>query len=69
MTILDFSHLTPQQRLDLIGELWDSIEAENVPLTPEQAAELDRRYATLDEDIEKGRDAFASCEELTARYR
>jgi putative addiction module component (TIGR02574 family) len=69
MTILDFSHLTPQQRLDLIGELWESLEAEPIPLTPEQTAELDRRYATLDEDIKHGRDAFAVYDELTARYR
>lgn len=69
MPNLDYSHLTPSEKLDLIGEIWDSIEAEAVPLTPEQAAELDRRYATLDEDIKKGRDAFAVYDDLTARYR
>lgn len=69
MTILDFNHLTTEQRLDLIGELWDSIEADNLPLTSTQAAEIDRRLATLDEDIKHGRDAFTVYEELTARYR
>jgi len=69
MTIFDFSHLTAQQRLELIGELWDSIEAEDIPLSPEQVAELDRRYATLDQDIKEGRDAFAIYDDLTARYR
>jgi putative addiction module component (TIGR02574 family) len=69
MPNLDYSHLTPSEKLDLISEIWDSIEAAAIPLTPEQAAELDRRYATLDEDIKKGRDAFAIYDDLTARYR
>lgn len=69
MANVDFSHLTTQERLDLIGEIWDSIEVERVPVTPAQAAELDRRYATLDDDVKKGRDAFAVYDDLTARYR
>lgn len=69
MAIMDFSHLSTEQRLDLIGELWDSIEADAVPLTEAQAAEIDRRLATLDEDIKQGKDAFAVYDELTACYR
>ena len=69
MATLDYSRLTLSEKLDLISEIWDSIEAEHVPLTPEQTAELDRRYATLDQDIKKGRDAFAVYEDLAARYR
>ncbi|WP_035707722.1 addiction module protein [Niveispirillum irakense] len=69
MATLDFSRMTSAEKLDLIGELWDSIEADNVPLTAEQVAELDRRYATLDTDIKQGRDAFTVYDELTARYR
>jgi putative addiction module component (TIGR02574 family) len=69
MPTLDFSHLTPAEKLDLIGEIRDSLDAEHIPLSPEQAAELDRRYATLDEDIKNGRDAFATYDDLTARYR
>ena len=69
MATLDFSRMTSAEKLDLIGELWDSIEADNVPLTAEQAAELDRRYATLDTDIKQGRDAFTVYDELTTRYR
>jgi len=69
MTSIDYSHLSPRERLDLIGEIWDSIEADYIPLPPDQAAELDRRYATLDEDIKQGRDALAVYEDLTARYR
>jgi putative addiction module component (TIGR02574 family) len=50
MTTLDISRLTPKERLDLIGELWDSLSAEDVQLTPAQEAELDRRLAGFDED-------------------
>jgi len=50
MATLDISHLTPKERLDLIGELWDSLSAADVRLSPAQEAELDRRLATFDED-------------------
>lgn len=50
MATLDISRLTPKERLDLIGELWDSLSAADVRLTPAQAAELDRRLATFDTD-------------------
>jgi putative addiction module component (TIGR02574 family) len=69
MPAIDYSHMTPREKLDLIGEIWDSIEADAIPLTEAQAAELDRRLATLDKDIEQGEDAFAIYDELTARYR
>ena len=41
----DFSRLTPDERLHLIEELWDSLEPEQIPLTPAQAQELERREA------------------------
>ncbi len=69
MPMLDLSRMTATEKLDLIGALWDSIEAAHIPLTDEQSAELDRRYATLDEDIKQGRDALATYHDLTARYR
>lgn len=35
------------QRIDVVQEIWDSVAADTdaVPLTPEQAEELDRRLA------------------------
>ena len=69
MPIFDFTHLTPKERLDLIGELWDSIEADTIPLTAAQEAELDRRLETLDEDIKYGMDAADSAAELERRYK
>jgi len=69
MTTIDFSHLSPEERLDLISEIWQSLEAEHIPLTPAQEAEIDRRLATLDEDIKQGRDADVVVTDLRRRYR
>ncbi len=57
------------ERLNLIGELWDSIDVESVPLPPTQVAELDRRIATLDDDIQHGQTAEEAILELRGRYR
>ncbi|WP_375311879.1 addiction module protein [Bradyrhizobium sp. A5] len=50
MATLDITRLTPKERLDLIGELWDSLSAVDVRLTPAHEAELERRLATFDVD-------------------
>ena len=34
----------------MIEVLWDSLDQENVPITAAQAAELDRRRATYEQD-------------------
>ena len=48
---MDIDKLTPEERLRLIAELWESLRRtpEDVPLTPAQAAELDRRLDELDQ--------------------
>ena len=48
--MLDIARLTPAERLELIGRLWDTLEPEDVGLTPRQDAELCRRMATFDAD-------------------
>ena len=48
MTRLDIAGLTPKERLDLIGELWDSLAPEDFRLTPAHEAELSRRMATFE---------------------
>jgi len=68
MPAIDYRHMTPSEKLDLIGEIWESIEAEAMPLTESQAAELDRRLATLDEDIRQGMTAAESLALLEQRY-
>lgn len=54
---LDVSTLTVDERLDLMEKLWDSVAAapEQVPLTGRQADELDRRWASYQQDQDAGR--------------
>jgi putative addiction module component (TIGR02574 family) len=40
--------------LALISQLWDSLEAEHLPLSAAQRDELDRRLETLDSDRREG---------------
>lgn len=50
---VDLNLLSPEERLDLIDELWESLTASqraSIPLTNEQEAELDRRLDDLDTD-------------------
>lgn len=68
MSILDFSRLTTEERLDLIGEIWDSIELDSVPLSEAQAAEIDRRIAQLDASPADGRDAFEALADFRRRH-
>jgi putative addiction module component (TIGR02574 family) len=47
---LDIASLTPEERLSLLEDLWDSLAAvpEALPLTPVQRVELDHRLDDLD---------------------
>ena len=58
----DFAKLSIEQRITLIGEIWDSIGAEAgaFPLTSAQRQELDRRV----EEYEKSPDAGVPWEEV-----
>ena len=49
---LDIASLTPEERLSLLEELWDSLAAtpDVVPLTESQRAELDHRLDDLDRE-------------------
>ena len=44
----EITRLSPNERLTLIAQLWDSLEDHQVQLTPVQQAELERRLTTLD---------------------
>jgi putative addiction module component (TIGR02574 family) len=52
--ILDFSHLTPDERIELAEQLWDSLEPSAVGPDDEQLAELRRRRAELAADGDPG---------------
>jgi putative addiction module component (TIGR02574 family) len=46
----EIDRMTPSERLDLIEQLWDSLSNRDVPLSPAQETEIDRRLANLDRD-------------------
>ena len=50
LTVQEINRLSPQERLSLIEQLWDSLSDEDVPVPAEQQAELARRLATVEED-------------------
>lgn len=49
----DIFKLSPQERVALIGDLWDSLDGHDVPIPNVQMAELQARAAHLTEDKEK----------------
>lgn len=51
---LDVKALSAEERLNLIEQIWDSLEADDVPVTEAQKAELDRRIEKMDRDGERG---------------
>ncbi len=42
--------LSAQERLALIGDLWESLADADIPLTPAQESELERRPASFEDD-------------------
>lgn len=53
---IDFSHLSPVERIELIEALWDSLDpADAAPITPELAEELERRSEEAEANPEAGR--------------
>jgi putative addiction module component (TIGR02574 family) len=50
----EITRLSPDERLALIAQLWDSLDDDQVPLTTAQQAELERRLMTLDHDRAQG---------------
>jgi len=47
--------LTAEERIELIGKLWDSLDPTlSAPITPSLAAELDRRETEADRDPGEG---------------
>lgn len=62
---VDIRALTPEERLTLLEEIWDSLEPEDVPLTDAQRAELDRRL----DDLERDRDLGIPWEEVLRQIR
>jgi len=51
---IDIGRLSPEQRLRLLEQLWDSLSDDDVPLTPAQREELDRRLDDLEREGPRG---------------
>ncbi len=51
----DVKRLSPEERIELAEELWDSLAEEDIVLTPEQLEELEQRRARLERDGPRGR--------------
>jgi len=62
---LGINQLSTEDRLLLIGEIWDSISVENTPIPQSHCDELDRRLAAADASPEAG----IPWEEVRARLR
>jgi putative addiction module component (TIGR02574 family) len=65
--ILDFSHLTPDERIELAEQLWDSLEPMAVGPDDEQIAELRRRRAALAADDDPGESWEQVLDEIAER--
>ena len=50
----EITRLSPEERLILIGELWDSLDPVEVPVTTSQRAELRRRLDSFEQDRSDG---------------
>jgi putative addiction module component (TIGR02574 family) len=63
--------LSPEERLQMIEELWDSLneQPESVPLTDAQRQELDRRLDDLERSGPKGIPWEEVLEQIRARPR
>jgi putative addiction module component (TIGR02574 family) len=62
--------LPPDQRMQLIADIWDSLDPTTAaPLTPALAAELDRREAEADADPSAGSSWTDIKRELQAKLR
>jgi hypothetical protein len=68
MHAIDYRHLSPAERLDLMGEIRDSIEADHLLLTAKRTAELNRCVAILDEHLHEGRDGYIVLADLSRPF-
>jgi putative addiction module component (TIGR02574 family) len=62
---LGIDRLTAEQRLRLIGEIWDSLSVHDTPIPESHREELDRRLADADANPSAG----MPWEEVRARLR
>jgi putative addiction module component (TIGR02574 family) len=51
---IDIGRMSPEQRLRLLEQLWDSLSDGEVPLTAAQREELDKRLDDLEREGPRG---------------
>jgi putative addiction module component (TIGR02574 family) len=54
LTTEEIIRLSPPERLALIAQLWESLEQDQLPLSPAQQNELQRRLVSLDQGRRQG---------------
>jgi len=66
---IDFTALSPDERIQLAEDLWDSLAgvADTMPVPEAHARELDRRIAAYRQDRERGAPWQAVLDEIDAR--
>lgn len=65
--LLDFTHLTPDQRIELAEQLWDSLDVDVVGPSAADAAVLRARRAELAQDGDPGEPWRQTIQELKTR--
>lgn len=67
---ISVDELTAEERVELMGRLWDSLDpAVAAPITDALAAELDRREAEADRDPDAGESWTAIKRELSKKLK
>ena len=64
---VNITTLTPAERLELVEKLWESLTPDDIPLTPGQVAELDRREALYQANPLRGRPWRVVLDEIERR--
>jgi putative addiction module component (TIGR02574 family) len=68
---VNLDDLSPEEQLRLLEDIWDRLSQNpaNLPLSPEQRAELDRRLDAFEEDVQAGRPLGRPWAEVRDRLR
>ena len=68
-SVLDFVHLSPEERIQLAEDLWDSLPERHIQLTEGQRTELERRRTLHAADPARGRPWREVLDEVEQRQR
>jgi putative addiction module component (TIGR02574 family) len=68
---VNLDDMSPEEQLRLLEDIWDRLSQNpaNLPLSPEQRDELDRRLDAFEEDVRAGRPLGRPWAEVRERLR